>query len=187
MMRLAASVIFAGSGDGPASITTIAVARPTRPSVFNPIGLLCRSRLSPIRPPASVATPRRSKISGQSSNATTSCFGAGNDRPMSVLSQSPNWYRPGEAESLFRQTPHDVEFVVRAHAGDVGHPVRQCEERRDRGDIPNVVVAKTVAGDGSEIRFRNPVRFGAHLHREVEHGSLARRDIRLAVIDGDLV
>ncbi len=27
----------------------------------------------------------------------------------------------------------------------------------------------------------------AHLHREVEHGALARRDIGLAVVDGDLV
>src|ERR1700737_3708954 len=91
------------------------------------------------------------------------------------------------ADTLFRQTPHHVEFVVRAHGGDVGHPVRQCEERRDRRDIPNVVVAETVAGDLGEIRFRNPVRLGAHLHCEVEHGSLAWRDIRLAVVDGDLV
>ena len=38
-------------------------------SVFRPIGLPCRSRSSPITPPASVATPRRSTISGQSSTA----------------------------------------------------------------------------------------------------------------------
>ncbi len=31
--------------------------------------------------------------------------------------------------------------------------------------------------------FRNLVRLGAHLHREVEHGALARRDIRLAIVD----
>ena len=54
---------------GSASITTIAVARPTSPSVLRPIGLPCRSRSRPIRPPASVATPRRSTISGHSSKA----------------------------------------------------------------------------------------------------------------------
>src|SRR5580700_1164297 len=51
-------------------------------------------------------------------------------------------------------------------------------ERRDRGDIPDVVVAETVARDFSEITFRNPVRFGAHFHGEVEHGALARRTPR---------
>ena len=52
-----------------------------------------------------------------------------------------------EAGGLLRQPSHHVEFVVRAHRGDVGHPVRQREERGDRGDIPDVVVGKTVAGE----------------------------------------
>ena len=106
---------------------------------------------------------------------------------MSAFSQSPNCVGYCRAGSLFRQTPHDVEFVIRAHAGDIGHPVGQCEERRDRRDIPDIVIAKSVAGDGAEIRFRDAVRLRADLHREVEHGSLARRDIRLAIVDGDLV
>jgi hypothetical protein len=106
---------------------------------------------------------------------------------MSALSQSPTGVAHCQAKSLFRQTPHDVEFVIRAHTRDVGHPIRQCKERRNRGDIPNIVIAKPVVGDGTEIRFRNAVRLVAHLHREVEHGSVARRDIRLAVVDGDLV
>src|ERR1700712_3246769 len=116
-----------GVPDDSASTTIIAAARPPSPSVRNPMGLLCKSRLRPINPPASVAAPRRNTISDQSSNAMT---------PESVL---------------FRQTSHHIKFVVRAHAGYVGHPVRQREKRRDGGDIPNVVVAETVAGDIAEI------------------------------------
>ena len=41
----------------------------------------------------------------------------------------------------------------------------------------------TAAKSASEILLR----LGAHLHREVEHGALARRDVGLAVVDGDLV
>ena len=60
--------------------SSMAVARLTSDSVFNPIGLPCRSRLRPIKPPASVATPRRNMISVQSSNAIVPgpaqpCFG----------------------------------------------------------------------------------------------------------------
>ena len=48
--------------------------------------------------------------------------------------------------------------------GDVGHPVRQREERRDRGDVPDVVVAEAVAGDVGEILlptilFASPLTF----------------------------
>jgi hypothetical protein len=66
--RLPASETILASSEW-TSTSSIAVARLTSPSVFNPIGLPCRSRLRPISPPASVATPRRSVISVQSSNA----------------------------------------------------------------------------------------------------------------------
>src|SRR5258708_1601117 len=52
---------------------------------LNPIGLPCRSRVRPIKPPATVATPRRSTISGPSSKAMSlSRF----ERPISVRAPS---------------------------------------------------------------------------------------------------
>src|ERR1700686_3978741 len=68
------------------------------------------------------------------------------------------------SNDLFRYAPHHIKFVVRPHGGDVRHPVRQREERRNRGNIPNVVVAETVAGDLGKLRFRNPGRPGAPFH-----------------------
>src|SRR5271163_344804 len=68
---------------------------------------------------------------------------------------------------LFRQPSHHVEFVVRAHRGDVGHPVRQREERGDRGYVPDVGIAETVVGDGREILLGDGLCRGAHLHREI--------------------
>ena len=41
----------------------------------------------------------------------------------------------------------------------------------------------TAAKSASDISLR----LAAHLHGEVEHGALPRRDVRLAVVDGDLV
>src|ERR1043165_6528857 len=107
MTRLTASEIFVGSAAGTVSTTIIAVARPTSPSVRTPIGLPCSSRLRPIKPPAIVAAPRRRIISVQSSKA------------MLPLQQ------------LLRQTSHQIKFVVRPHAGKVGHAVGQREEGGD--------------------------------------------------------
>src|SRR3954464_15423016 len=127
MIRLAASGNLVALPDGSASTTTIAVARPTNPRVRNPIGLPCRSRLRPINPPASVAAPRRNTISDQSSNAR--------------LLES----------ALLRQTSHHVEFAVRAHSGNIRHPVRQREECGNRRNIPDVVVAETVARNVGKV------------------------------------
>src|SRR3954451_11740050 len=163
MMRLTASGIFSMLPNASAASTTIAVARPTRPRVRNPIGLPCRSRFRPINPPASVAAPRRNTISDHSTNA--------------VLL----------ASALLRQTSHHVEFAVRAHPGNIGHPVRQREECGNRRDIPDVVVAETVARNVGKVLLGYLLGCPAHLHGEIEHRPLPRRDIRLAIVDGDLI
>src|SRR4051812_32133511 len=163
MMRLTASGIFSILPNDSAATTTIAVARPTSPRVRNPIGLPCRSRFRPITPPASVAAPRRNTISDHSSNA--------------VLLES----------ALLRQTSHHVEFGVRAHPSNIGHPVGQREESGNRRDIPDIVVTETVARNVGKVLLGYLLGCPAHLHGKIEHRSLPRRDIRLAIVDGELV
>src|SRR5690606_12885513 len=57
----------------------------------------------------------------------------------------------------------------------------------DRGDVPRVLVIEAVLGQGLVIRVGHGRGLLAHLHREVEHRPLARGDVRVAVVDGDLV
>ena len=117
----------------------------------------------------------------------SSRFRSRDDRPMPPVPQSAKRARCYPAQPFIRQPPHEIKFVVRAHRGDVGHPVRQREEGRNRGDVPDVVVGKAMAGDRRKILLGYLLRINAHLHREIEHGALSRRDVGFAVIDGDLV
>jgi hypothetical protein len=52
---------------------------------------------------------------------------------------------------LLRQPAHQVELVVRPHAGHVGHAVAEAEEGRDGADVPDVFVGEAVAAQGFEI------------------------------------
>ena len=64
----------------------------------------------------------------------------------------------------------------------------QAEEGGDGGDVPGVFVTEPVGVQGGEIGVVDFMRSQADLHRKVQHGALARRDVgRLAVIDGHLV
>ena len=69
-----------------------------------------------------------------------------------ALGLTPARYRAlrGPADGLL--TPaHGVELGVRAHAGQVRHPVREVEEGGDRADVPDVGVAEAVPAHRLEI------------------------------------
>ena len=75
-----------------------------------------------------------------------------------------------------RQPAHQIELVVWAHRRDVGHAVRQREERRDRRDVPGVVIGKAVFGKRREVALGNLLGLAAHLHREIEQPDQDRKD-----------
>ena len=68
-----------------------------------------------------------------------------------------------------------------------GDAVRQTKERSDGGNVSGVFVIEPMGVQGGKVFVVDFIGFQAHLHRKVEHGALARRDIGLAVVDSHLV
>ena len=79
-----------------------------------------------------------------------------------------------------RHAPHQVELVVGPHGDQVGHPVRQREERGDRADVPRVLVREAVRLQRREVVVADLAAVERDLEREREHRALPRRDVGLA-------
>ena len=77
---------------------------------------------------------------------------------------------------LFDTDPAATAKLRRHLRGTAGLQVEACAS-----------VAEAVRGYRGKIGFRNTVRLDADLHGKIEHRALPRRDIGLAVVDGDLV
>ena len=81
-----------------------------------------------------------------------------------------------------------IELVVRPHAGDVRHAVRQGEEGGDGARCPRCPRrVKPCARSAAKSSSPTSCERCADLHGEIEHRALARRDVGLAVVDRDLV
>ena len=87
--------------------------------------------------------------------------------------------KPLSTSLRFRHPPHQIKLVVRAHAGHVGHAVRQAEERGDGADVPDVFVGEAMLVQRGEIFIADFVRLFGDLHREIAHRFLAWRDVGL--------
>src|SRR5580698_2316996 len=72
--------------------------------------------------------------------------------------------------------------AVRTHVGRRGDTVRHVEEGGHGGDVTNVAVAKPGAAQGLAIVFLNQPRLGREFHCEIEHGPLALRQPRGAIV-----
>src|SRR5215467_7307016 len=83
--------------------------------------------------------------------------------------------------------PHRVELRVRLHVREIRHAVRQIEEGGHRPDIPDVGVREAVATERLEVGLIDLCRALRHLDGEVEHGTLAWGQLRVAVVRADLV
>jgi hypothetical protein len=84
-------------------------------------------------------------------------------------------------------TPPKIKNVVPPHPGHIRHAIGQAEERRHGADIPDVFVIEAVLVQSDEIGVIDGTGIESDLHGEIQHGFLARRDIGLAVVDGDLI
>ena len=69
----------------------------------------------------------------------------------------------------------------------MGHTVREGEERRNRADVPDVLVTESVFAQSGAVRLVHFLGMQGDLYREVQHGALPRADVGLAVIDRYLV
>jgi len=143
-----------------------------------PIGLPCQIAIKADQAARQRgATPRRSTISGPIQQCVTSRSEDRHDRPRSGMHSITRI--ASSYPRLFRQASHHVEFVVRAHGGltlAIRSTARRTPKSRQHPRCRRRL--KAVAGDSGKILFGNPLRLDAHLHREVEHGSLAWSDIR---------
>src|SRR5581483_5198949 len=81
----------------------------------------------------------------------------------------------------------EEELLVWSHRNEMRHSIGQCEERSDRSDVPDVLGTEAVRAQIIVVGLGNGFRRARELHREVEHRALPRRDVRLAMVHGDLI
>ena len=128
----------------------------------------------PRRHARSWAHPRRRRASGESGRARSGDVFVRRAPVPAVRSGSP-------------LASHRIELVVRPDGEGVGEPVGHREQGGDCGDVPGVFVRKAMTFQRSVILFLDVVRALGDLDGEVEHRLLPRRQVGLAMIDGDLV
>src|SRR5262245_5958237 len=73
------------------------------------------------------------------------------------------------------------------HVGGRGNTVRHVEEPRHRRDIPDVALGKSSAAQALAIRFLDRPRLGRELCGKIQHGALARRQARGAIVHHHLL
>src|SRR6516162_934383 len=97
------------------------------------------------------------------------------------------WDENSIASLLLLATTHGIESGVRTHACHVGEPVRQAEEGRDRGDVPDVFLRESVRLQRDEVALGDLLSLVGDPNGEIQHRLLAVADVGLAVVDGDLI
>src|SRR5579863_4667980 len=96
--------------------------------------------------------------------------------PKAISAVSP--VLPGDS-SVPPLPPHRIKFIVR--------PDGHREHRRDRRDVPGVVVREAVALQVLVVSVLDRLRALRDLDGEIEHRLLPWAEIGLAMIDRDLV
>src|SRR5579863_9343176 len=104
--------------------------------------------------------------------------------PNAISAVSP--VLPGDS-SVPPRPPHRIKFIVRPDREGVGEPVGHREHRRDRRDVPGVVVREAVALQVVVVSVLDRLRALRDLDGEIEHRLLPWAEIGLAMIDRDLV
>jgi len=88
---------------------------------------------------------------------------------------------------VFGLPSEKVEFVVGAHGDEIGHAVRQRKKGRDRADVPDILVGEAMDPERLVVAVGELDRPQRNLERERQHRLLPVADVRLAIIDRDLV
>ena len=86
------------------------------------------------------------------------------------------------ATAMICQRALPMIHAVRPHVGGGGDAVGHVEEAGDGGDVPDVAVGKAGAAQPRAILLLDQPRLGGELDGEVEHGALALRQPRGAII-----
>src|SRR5699024_6289356 len=73
------------------------------------------------------------------------------------------------AHRSFCDAPEQIELVIRAHVGQIGHAIGEAEEGTDCANIPDVLVRKASLMQRLHVRLRDFMGALRYLDGEIQH------------------